>query len=179
MAAQWGKPEQVAKYLADPRALAMSPSVRMMWLRDSRQHRTGEIGEILLFLRKLTKALHEAGVPLLVGTDSPPIPGLYAGYSVHDDLQALRNAGLSNYEVLVAATRTPGEFIAKHVARAQRFGQIRVGMKADAMLVEGNPLESLDVLKQPIGVMTAGRWMTAQQLNEIIETQRKSYQSLY
>ncbi len=179
MTAQWGKPEQVEKYLADPRALAMSPSVRMMWKRDWRQRRTGDLNEILQFLRKLTKAMQEAGVPLLTGTDSPPVPGMYAGYSIHDDLQALRDAGLTNFEALVAATRTPGEYIASQVPGAPRFGQLRVGMKADAVLVDGNPLDSLDVLEQPIGVMTAGRWLTAQELTQIVEAQKKTYQSLY
>lgn len=179
MAAQWGKPEQVTKYLADPRAYAMSPGVRMMWMRDSRQHRTGDLSEILQFLRKLTKAMQEAGVPLLTGTDSPPVPGMYPGYSLHDDLQALCDAGLSNYEALVAATRTPGEFIASQVPGARPFGQMRAGMKADVLLVEGNPLDSLEALKKPVGVMTAGRWMTTQELTQIIEAQKKTYQSLY
>jgi imidazolonepropionase-like amidohydrolase len=179
MTAQWGKAEQVKKFLADPRALAMSPGVRLMWTRDWRQRRTGDLSPLLLFLQKLTKAMQEAGVPLLTGTDSPPVPGAYPGYSIHDDLQALRDAGLTNYEALVAATRTPGEYIAGQVPGAPRFGQLRVGMKADAILVDGNPLDSLDVLEQPIGVMTAGRWLTAQELTQIVEAQKKTYQSLY
>jgi imidazolonepropionase-like amidohydrolase len=179
MTAQWGKPEQVKKFLADPRALAMSPGVRLMWTQDWRQRRTGDLSPLLLFLQKLTKAMQEAGVPLLTGTDSPPVPGAYPGYSIHDDLQALRDAGLTNYEALVAATRAPGEYIASQVPNAPRFGQLRVGMKADAVLVDGNPLDSLDVLEQPIGVMTAGRWMTAEELTKIIETQKETYRSLY
>jgi len=179
MTAQWGNPEQVKKFLADPRALAMSPGVRLMWTRDWRQRRTGDLSPLLRFLQKLTKAMQEAGVPLLTGTDSPPVPGAYPGYSIHDDLQALRDAGLTNYEALVAATRAPGEYIASQVPNAQRFGQLRAGMKADAVLVNGNPLDSLDVLEQPIGVMTAGRWMTAQELAQIVEAQKKTYQSLY
>ena len=179
MTAQWGNPEQVKKFLADPRALAMSPGVRLMWTRDWRQRRTGDLSPLLRFLQKLTKAMQEAGVPLLTGTDSPPVPGAYPGYSIHDDLQALRDAGLTNYEALVAATRAPGEYIASQVPNAQRFGQLRVGMKADAVLVNGNPLDSLDVLEQPIGVMTTGRWMTAQELAQIVEAQKKTYQSLY
>ena len=179
MAAQWGKPAQVAKYLADPRALAMSPGARMMWLRDWRQRRAGDLGDMLRFLRKFTKAMQEAGVPLLTGTDSPPVPGMYPGYSIHHDLRALRDAGLTNYEALVAATRAPGEFIANQVPGAPRFGQLVVGMKADVVLVEGNPLDALDVLERPLGVMTAGRWMTLPELEEIIEAQKKTYQSLY
>jgi hypothetical protein len=179
MTAQWGKPEQVEKFLADPRARAMSPGVRLMWTRDWRQRRTGDLSPLLLFLQKLTKAMQEAGVPLLTGTDSPPVPGASPGYSIHDDLRALRDAGLTNYEALVAATRAPGEYIASQVPDAPRFGQLRAGMKADAVLVNGNPLDSLVVLEQPIGVMTAGRWMTAEDLTKIIETQKETYRSLY
>jgi hypothetical protein len=52
-------------------------------------------------------------------------------------------------------------------------------MKADAVLVQGNPLDSLDVLERPIGVMTAGRWLTGQELTQIVEAQKKTYRSLY
>lgn len=179
IAEQWGKPQQVRKYLADPRAMTQSPAVRMGWMRDSRQRRTGEFENVLPFLRKLTKAMQDGGVPLLMGTDSPPVPGLYAGYSVHDDFRELREAGLTNYEALVAATRTPGQFIAKHVPSAKRFGEIRESMHANILVVEGNPLESLDVLKRPIGVMTAGRWIAMPELEAIIEQQQSSYRSLY
>ena len=104
---------------------------------------------------------------------------MFPGYSIHHDLRALRDAGLTNYEALVAATRTPGDFIASQVPGARRFGQLRVGMKADAVLVQGNPLDSLDALERPIGVMTAGRWLTGQELTQIVEAQKKTYRSLY
>ena len=50
---------------------------------------------------------------------------------------SLRDAGLTNYEALVAATRAPGEFVVSQVPGAPRFGQLLVGMQADAVLVEG------------------------------------------
>ena len=49
--------------------------------------------------------MSDAGVPLITGTDAPTIPGLVPGFSLHEDLDALEQAGLSRYQVLAAATR--------------------------------------------------------------------------
>jgi imidazolonepropionase-like amidohydrolase len=175
---QWGKPEIAEKYLRDPRAQYTSPGIRLQWAaHNSYIKRTGSIQEIVPFLKEFTKALSDAGVPLLVGTDSP-LPGMFPGYSVHDDIRALIEAGLTPYQALTAATRVPGEFIERYVPSAQRFGTIEVGMKADLVLVAGNPLEHIESLKSPLGVMTSGRWRTAKELAEILERQRVRYNKL-
>lgn len=64
-------------------------------------------------------------------------------------------AGLTPYEALSAATRAPGEFIARNVPRAERFGTVTQGLRADLVLVERNPLTSLETLEAPLGVMKA------------------------
>lgn len=179
MTEQWGKPEKVAEYMRDPRAKVMSPRMLLNWGRDYRAHSSGDLTPTLAFLKTFTRALHEAGVPLLTGTDSPPIPGMFPGYSIHDDLRSLHDIGLSNYDVLVAATRNAGDFIVKHVPGAQRFGQLQVGLRADAVLVNGNPLESLQVLQTPVGTLTGGRWVSAAESSAQIERQGKTYRDLY
>lgn len=88
---------------------------------------------------KTVKALHDAGVDLLVGTDAAPFPlpfmaGVAHGASVHHELQYLVQAGLSPIEALRAATSTP----------ARRFGlddrgRIAAGLRADLLLVNGDP----------------------------------------
>ena len=83
-------------------------------------------------------ALHRAGVDILAGCDvSDPIPslgGLAPGASLHRELQLLVAAGLSPVEALRAATSTP----------ARRFGlgdrgRIAPGLRADLVLVDGDP----------------------------------------
>jgi imidazolonepropionase-like amidohydrolase len=85
------------------------------------------------------KALHDAGVDLLVGTDAsvalPFMGGLAHGASVHHELQYLVRAGLSPIEALRAATSDT----------ARRFslddrGRIAPGLRADLLLVDRNPL---------------------------------------
>jgi hypothetical protein len=178
IAAQWGKPEKVRGFLRDPRVRFMSPDQRLDWSRSRYVQREGDLTPTLNFLRTLTKAFAERGVPLLAGTDSPVIPGLLPGYSIHDDLQELLGAGLTPFQALSAATRTPGEFMARYAPTAPHFGQVLAGMRADLLLVSGNPLQSLAVLQRPLGVMSAGRWMTREQLDERVAVQTAKYDAL-
>lgn len=84
------------------------------------------------------KAFHDAGVPILVGTDAsipnPALGGVAHGASVHHELQMLVRAGLSPAEALTAATSRP----AHHFSLTDR-GRISPGMRADLLLVEGDP----------------------------------------
>lgn len=89
------------------------------------------------------KALHDAGVDLLVGSDaSVPVPflgGVAHGASVHHEMRYLVQAGLSPLDALRAATATP----------ARRFslndrGRIAEGLRADLLLVDGDPTTDID-----------------------------------
>lgn len=48
------------------------------------------------------------------------------------------------------------------------FGAIEVGNRADLILVNGNPLQDIRVIREPLGVMAAGRWYSAEQLSQWI-----------
>jgi imidazolonepropionase-like amidohydrolase len=77
--------------------------------------------------------LRAAHVPILAGTDAPN-PGTAHGISLHGELELLVRAGLSPIEALRAATSAP--------ARAFRLadrGRIAVGLRADFVLVDGDP----------------------------------------
>jgi hypothetical protein len=52
---------------------------------------------------------------------------------------------------------------------AEDAGVVRVGARADLILLEGNPLETLASLRDPAGVMTDGRWRTRAQLEREVE----------
>ena len=178
IARQWGKPQVIKEFLRDPRVRFLSPDERMDWSDSHYVHNDGDISQILRFLESFTKALAERGVPLLTGTDSPVIPGMLPGYSIHEDLQSLLAAGLTPFQALAAATRVPGEFIGRYVPGAAAFGQIKPGERADLLLVSDNPLQSLETLQRPIGVMSGGRWRTRAQLEALLAEQKSRYESV-
>ena len=149
--------------------------MRTTWINSDYVKRSGDLTAVLAFLREFTMALQTAGVPLLAGTDSPGIPGMFPGFSIHDDLRTLVESGLSTFQALSAATRTPGEFIMKTVPKAQRFGVVTENYRADLILVSRNPLEDLQVLKSPLGVLCRGRWYESAQLSELLEERKAKY----
>ncbi|MGV3590067.1 MAG: amidohydrolase family protein [Gammaproteobacteria bacterium] len=177
---QWGHPDVRAQMFADPRVAYLNPLTRLRWTaprRDYSQFAGNPMSPQLAFLKQFTLALANAGVPLLAGTDTPLIPGLLPGSGLVDEILMLEEAGLSNYQALASATRTPGEFVAKHVANAPTFGTVAPGARADLLLVEVNPLQSLDTLREPVGVMVGGTWRTAEELAVIIEQNRQAMES--
>lgn len=94
---------------------------------------------MLDFMRTLTRDLDRAGVPILVGTDTPN-PLLVPGFSLHHEMAALERAGIPRVRVLRAATLGAAEFLGVD----DDVGAVRPGLRADLLLVRGNPLESLE-----------------------------------
>ncbi|MSQ97894.1 MAG: hypothetical protein EXR85_01125 [Xanthomonadales bacterium] len=120
-------------------------------------------GEDVLFQvrSELLFDLYQAGARILVGTDD----SLQSGFVVVDEMEALADVGLAKADVLRAATSEPANYLRK----SGELGVIAVGAAADLILIEGNPLENLEALRLPTGVMRAGVWYTRQQLDEMLE----------
>ncbi|MEO8012112.1 MAG: CIA30 family protein, partial [Dokdonella sp.] len=81
--------------------------------------------------------LHAAGVSVLAGTDAGN-PGTAHGVSMHGEIELLVRAGLSTQDALIAATSAP----AKRFGMAER-GRIAPGLRADMILLDGDPLRDI------------------------------------
>jgi imidazolonepropionase-like amidohydrolase len=96
------------------------------------------------------RQLFAAGVPLLAGTDSPALGTTY-GASLHRELEHLVNAGLTPTAALAAATSA--------TARAFRMsdrGRIRTGMRADLLLVDGDPSKQIRATRNIVAIWKRG-----------------------
>jgi imidazolonepropionase-like amidohydrolase len=113
--------------------------------------------------RQLIRALYEAGVPLLAGSDSPQIFNV-PGFAAHDELEALVAAGLPPRAALEASTVN----VARHFKRQGEFGAIVAGQSADLVLLEANPLERIGNTRRIAGVMLRGRWLDRAELDEML-----------
>jgi imidazolonepropionase-like amidohydrolase len=97
-----------------------------------------------------TKSLHDAGVPILAGTDAPN-PGTAHGSSIHRELELLVKAGLTPEAALAAATSVPARVFALNDR-----GRIAKGMRADLVLVSGNPAEDITATRDIVQIWKGG-----------------------
>lgn len=97
---------------------------------------------------QIVKALYDAGVPLVAGTDKS-VPAV----SLHRELELYVAAGLTPMQVIDLATSGS----ARVMGEAGEVGTIAPGMRADMILVTGDPLQDFSALRQVRRVVTFGR----------------------
>lgn len=118
--------------------------------------------QLLAMPKAVTAALAKAGVPILAGTDAGNAGTLY-GISMHRELAALVEAGLTPTAALAAATSAPAAAF-----RLGRRGCIATGCKADLLLVEGDPTRDITATRRIVEV-----WKDGQSANALRDARRE------
>jgi len=77
----------------------------------------------------------------------------------------LRDAGLSNYAALEAATRNPALFF----GTLNKTGTIEIGKNADLLLLDADPLADIANTQKRSGVMLKGRYYPQSELNQWLD----------
>jgi imidazolonepropionase-like amidohydrolase len=109
------------------------------------------------------RLLHQAGVPILAGTDVGN-PFVVPGWSLHRELELLVEAGLSPLEALRAATLNP----AIYLEATDSLGTIAAGKLADLVLLEANPLDDIRNTRRIRAVIINGRYLDRQALDTLV-----------
>lgn len=114
--------------------------------------------------------MKKAGVPIMAGTDTlwhklEPLPNLVYGFSLHEELQLLVEAGLTPLEALQAATITPARFL----GIADSAGSIEAGKWADLVLLERNPLEDIKHTRLISAVVADGKLLDEITLQKMVK----------
>ena len=99
------------------------------------------------------RRMHAAGIPIVAGTDAneTPIAPVPHGASLHEEIGLLQEAGLTPQESLVAATSA-----AASALRLTDRGRVAEGLRADLLLVDGDPTIDSAVLAHPSAVWVGG-----------------------
>lgn len=103
---------------------------------------------------RLIRALSEEGHGLLLGSDAPQLFNV-PGFSIHHEIDGMQRAGIPNAEILRMATLYPAQFF----GISEEIGAIQAGKRAEFILVDGNPLEAPEYLRNLRGVMLSDRWI--------------------
>jgi len=144
----------------DPRLKYLSKDMRAKWDAGYYRHFPPEPRAAMA---KLTKAefdesmrivglMYRAGVPLLAGTDAMN-PECFPGFSIHDELALLVNAGLPSLAALQTATRNAAQFM----GQLDRRGTIEVGKIADLVLLDADPLADIHNTRTVRAVVLNGK----------------------
>lgn len=112
----------------------------------------------------MTRALFRNGVAVTAGTDANGADGVIPGFSLHDELESLSNLGLSNAQVLHAATVAPAKWMQSNA------GKIEVGYRADLVLLDKNPLEDIRNTKSINAVIANGKLLDREELDKMLES---------
>ena len=123
-----------------------------------------QVEQVAANRKRLLKVLSQRGVRILLGTDSPQqfsVPG----FSIHRELQAMADAGMTPYEILRSGTRNVGDYFKDK----DKFGTVEAGKRADLVLLEANPLQNVANFARRSGVMVRGRWLAEKEIQERLE----------
>jgi imidazolonepropionase-like amidohydrolase len=155
---------------ANPYLKYMYPALVAQWLHHNQYVARASPERVVMFERmiafndRLVRIFAEDGIPILTGTDAS-VPGVVYGYSLHDELEALAHAGLSNRQVLESTTRLAAEFLGVQGKR----GTIETGKEADLLLLDANPLTEVANTRRIAAVIMAGNYYSRRRLDAMME----------
>lgn len=130
----------------DWQRLALTPSDQLNELRKG----------VFNLSQKIFRDLLTIDAQFLAGTDSGGgTPMLIPGFALHDELRIIQDNGLSPFETLRTATTNAAEAM----RLSTDFGSIEAGKRADLLLLDNNPLETVENLGSIHGVSANGRWL--------------------
>ena len=152
----------------------VSKEVVNSWIEKTKQYRD-KLGakayreEVNIELKKLDekyhiiKKLNELGVKMLLSPDSSS-KYMVAGFGVVGEMELLKNAELSNFEILKMATVNFSDLF------KEDYGTIEAGKEADFILLNDNPLENINTLKTIEGVFFNENYLSKDALNKLSES---------
>jgi imidazolonepropionase-like amidohydrolase len=145
------------------------PLLQSKWLtannyhQDTTSERRSYFKNMVDFNKRLVHAFKLAGVPIVTGTDTG-VSGVVAGFSLHDEMEQLVDAGLTPEEALSSATRLPAIWLGLD----GEIGTVEKGKRADLVLLDANPLEDVKNTRLISGVVVNGQWLGKSSISKML-----------
>jgi hypothetical protein len=147
-----------ASLASDPNLKYMPASVKRQWASRDDPRLRNQTPDTAAFKRtfarqqELVREMNRAGVQIVAGTDTIN-PYCFPGFSLHDELVLLVEAGLSQMEALQAATINA----ARLVGRDKELGTVAPGQLADLVLLDADPIRNIRNTQRINSVMSNGQ----------------------
>lgn len=160
---------------ADPGLRYVPEALRKEWTPANADRMVSPAGRAY-YARKLKNDLriiglmNKAGVPILAGSDALD-PFVFAGDSLHSELELLVSAGLSPVEALRAATVTAARFMAQERQR----GEVRAGRLADLVMLDDDPLKDIRNTRKVHAVFARGVYYPRTELDKMLSDAARAF----
>lgn len=158
---------QPRRFDNDPRMRWIPQSLQELWNARPRMPAGQEasIGQQVLANAKRTVAIaHDAGIPILAGTDASGMPYIFAGSSLHDELALLVEVGLTSLQALQAATINPARFF----QLTDELGTVEEGKLADLVLLDACPIHDITNTQRIRAVIAKGQLYRRTHLDRLL-----------
>ncbi|WP_166664296.1 amidohydrolase family protein [Actinophytocola oryzae] len=150
------------RYLPESALAGQRLALQEFYLKDRLPSEDAEWAAMFDFRLRTVKDLHEAGVPLMTGTDTGTC-AVWPGFSVHDELALFVEAGMSPMAALHASTAEPAAFLGTNT------GRIAPDHKADLAILDANPLHDIRSTQRLSGVVVNGRYVDEAARQQILK----------
>jgi len=115
-------------------------------------------------LLPILQRMHEAGVPIMAGSDASQWNFLVPGQSMHEELAIFVEAGMTPLEALRTATAAPIDFLGQQGIA----GAVAAGKRADLVILAKNPLEDIRNLSSVQAVLIRGSLFDREYLDDLL-----------
>ena len=161
--------ERMRLALSDPRARHLTPDLEEFWSVFLGMYPTLPAIEDFREAFDQLKRLHNEGIRILPGTDLTA-PLIFPGSSLHDELIAMaERLEMKPEDVLRSATIHSADFLG-----LDDLGTVEEGRLADLVLLEANPLEELEHIREVHSVIVDGRYYGPAARKRLLEGARNA-----
>jgi imidazolonepropionase-like amidohydrolase len=170
LAERWFSPAKDADAFAkEPEMIYMNETTLKNWVNNKKglmanpKYNAGAINKFIELRKKLILECQKNNVGLLAGSDAPQVFDV-PGFSLHQEIKYMVDAGLTPFQALQSGTVNVGKYFGRN-----DMGMIKQGYISDLVLLEANPLENIENTKKIAGVMLRDKWLS----KEVIKAELK------
>lgn len=166
LAERWFTPAKSAEaFSKDPEMVYMDETTLGNWIKSKQNmmadplYDSAKVMALIALRKKLIKACVDNNVGIVAGSDAPQVFDV-PGFSLHQELKYMADAGLTPYQVLQTATTNVGKYF-----NNANLGVIKKDAVADLVLLNSNPLDDITHTTDIAGVFFGTKWLSKQEID--------------